>query len=307
MEIVKFPRIRGKKIDWRICLLDAIISYSNHIGTNYEMMFSNILKFDLSDKKNTKIWERITFPKASEDLKKYHGISRSTNKNGIDRVIECVEKGKVVIVLLDIFNCPWKLDFYQQVGNLGHHFIVTEFNDNKFRYFDPGFDSEGYIDIENMKQGYYLHYEMQYSPCDEEYCYRTEFEKSIESVIHWGYKKKTNLLINELLDELSEVVEKDYRYYETVFMNIEFAHICYTHYLSYMVECLKLECEVIDNISKDLVKISSLYRIIQLTFRHVSRGKFSLDLNKLCYYTDKLKEMSTCIDSAMIKLYKSLS
>lgn len=146
VKIKKITRIEDEP--GLLCLDDCIATIATYYGRNYELIYSDGIRIDISEDESynsVKKYIDIFSINRIENLFKYHGIgiqifNNDDSQNLREIIKKQIEDNQPILVHFDTYWCPWDLGFQKFSSECGHYFIITNIVEGGFTCVDPYFN-----------------------------------------------------------------------------------------------------------------------------------------------------------------------
>ncbi len=142
--------------DGNMCIEDPIYSYTNWIGRNYEMMFSDSWGFEFTSR-DSEIVIGLGYINVEYLLERYHGIKINTIEANsgadiLDTIKSEIMSKRPVMISTFIQNIPWRASSATEIGRW-HCFLIIGYDCENFYCIDPYFNKNiNKFNIENFKR-----------------------------------------------------------------------------------------------------------------------------------------------------------
>ena len=169
MEIARLPRLKGENYITTFCIDDCLATVCKYYGKDIIWAYFNSINVKYKPNRNNRTYQNLyIMDKFVESIQEYCGIKVEYNEltaNVIQKIIEKINNGIIVIVIMDAFYCPWDPSYCkQEYDRKNYHSFVIEKYDVSEQVFigtDPYYKYNCVkIDCEKIRRGYNRHIEV---------------------------------------------------------------------------------------------------------------------------------------------------
>ena len=266
VENKKLPQLRGTKIGWRMCYENNIATYAFNNKINYEMMFLNALRVEYEKEESLKTcWNNIIFrSNKRENLLTYNGIVQEVYNGSIKEIKNACSNNKMCMTVMDSYYCPWD-KYYGKEHREEHYFLIYDYNGSEFLCTDPTYECTGMALKEDILENTYVtHIELSHRVINKTFDYVSLIQQEAAYILDNGILESLGSFTYSFSEDFINACRDDIVYVKYIFENIEKNIVQFCVLLKYVASENKNYNEFLNNIVRQLLSVSNIWRIMQL-------------------------------------------